>query len=256
MPSLTPHLKSPQQLNRDTLYSLRTLVARYPNYTAARIMLLHNLFVLQDPTFGQELRKAAFLIPDRRVLFDLVEAGKYKIEPEPLPASNSGNDERTLRVINKFLGKTDEATPQRHPTVANATADYASFLLSLDDALPPAEASSQMQDTTRQIVDDFLSNGAKFEVHAYADEEKTTAADPEKPKKSAKQSKPEDTPQDDNDDSFFTETLAKIYIKQGRFSKALEIISTLSANYPNKSVYFADQMRYLRKLIINENHQK
>ncbi len=54
------------------------------------------------------------------------------------------------------------------------------------------------------------------------------------------------------DDSFFTETLAKIYIKQQRYGKALEIIRKLNLKYPKKSIYFADQIRFLEKLVINE----
>ena len=57
--------------------------------------------------------------------------------------------------------------------------------------------------------------------------------------------------QEDEDDSCFTETLAKIYVKQHRYSKALEIIKKLSLNYPKKNAYFADQIRFLEKLIIN-----
>ena len=56
-----------------------------------------------------------------------------------------------------------------------------------------------------------------------------------------------------NDESYFTETLARIYIKQGRYSKALEIIRRLNLNYPKKNAYFADQIRFLEKLIINNN---
>ena len=53
------------------------------------------------------------------------------------------------------------------------------------------------------------------------------------------------------DNSFFTETLARIYIKQKRYDKALQIIKNLSLKYPEKNVYFADQIRFLEKLIIN-----
>jgi len=45
--------------------------------------------------------------------------------------------------------------------------------------------------------------------------------------------------------------LAKIYVKQQRYSKALEIIKKLSLKYPKKNAYFADQIRFLEKLIIN-----
>ena len=54
------------------------------------------------------------------------------------------------------------------------------------------------------------------------------------------------------DDSTFSESLAKIYIKQGKYSKALEIIRNISLKFPEKSIYFADQIRFLRKLVIIE----
>jgi hypothetical protein len=53
------------------------------------------------------------------------------------------------------------------------------------------------------------------------------------------------------DDSYFTETLARIYIKQRRYEKAMQIIQNLSLKYPEKNVYFADQIKFLEKLIIN-----
>ena len=51
----------------------------------------------------------------------------------------------------------------------------------------------------------------------------------------------------------FTETLAKIYLRQKKYAKALEIIKTLPLKYPEKSIYFADQIKYLEILI---NHLK
>ncbi|MDE6395422.1 MAG: tetratricopeptide repeat protein, partial [Duncaniella sp.] len=52
-------------------------------------------------------------------------------------------------------------------------------------------------------------------------------------------------------DSSLSESLAKIYIRQKRYDKAFEIIHTLSLNNPKKSAYFADQLRFLRKLMLN-----
>ncbi|HEY9551907.1 MAG TPA: tetratricopeptide repeat protein, partial [Prevotella sp.] len=60
----------------------------------------------------------------------------------------------------------------------------------------------------------------------------------------------------ENEEQYFTETLAKIYIKQGRYSKAMEIIQQLNLNYPKKNAYFADQMRFLEKLILNNKTNK
>lgn len=52
---------------------------------------------------------------------------------------------------------------------------------------------------------------------------------------------------------YFTETMAGIYIKQQKYAQALEIIRVLSAANPKKSVYFADQIRYLKLLVKLKN---
>ena len=60
---------------------------------------------------------------------------------------------------------------------------------------------------------------------------------------------------DSSGDSLLSESLAKIYIRQHRYDKALEIIQSLSLNFPEKSIYFADQIRFLKKLILNQEYK-
>ncbi|MCQ2350826.1 MAG: hypothetical protein MJ003_02505 [Paludibacteraceae bacterium] len=52
-------------------------------------------------------------------------------------------------------------------------------------------------------------------------------------------------------DSIFTESLAKVYIKQKQYSKAIRIFEKLNLKYPEKSSYFAEQIENLNKLIEN-----
>ena len=42
-------------------------------------------------------------------------------------------------------------------------------------------------------------------------------------------------------------------IKKGDYEAAIEIIKELNLNNPEKSIYFADQIRFLKKLIINRS---
>ncbi len=49
------------------------------------------------------------------------------------------------------------------------------------------------------------------------------------------------------DDSFVTETMAKIYAQQGKIEKAKKAYKLLSLKYPEKSIYFALQLKKLGK---------
>ena len=75
-------IRHPERLDHETLYELRGLVALYPYFQTARLLLLQNLYLLHDPSFNDELRNAALYITDRRVIFNLVEAGHYKLKEE------------------------------------------------------------------------------------------------------------------------------------------------------------------------------
>lgn len=53
-----------------------------------------------------------------------------------------------------------------------------------------------------------------------------------------------------------SESFARVMIKNRNYGKALEIIQAISLNNPEKSAYFADQIRFLKKLIINDNNRR
>ena len=258
-------ISHPETLNRDTLYELRTLVARYPYFQSARLLFLKNLYLLHDINFGAELRKAVLYVADRRVLFYLIEGDRYtlKSKKSPLLSSKVLEEEpsvdRTLSLIDAFLATVPEEHSQSMEL--DYTMDYTSFLMQ-DDGQAGETATETDVPKLRghELIDGFIRKSENTEMTVF---EKPASHESEESKNLADEDKPlpaepieggtasENAEESSMDDSCFTETLAKIYVKQRRYDKALEIIKKLSLNYPKKNAYFADQIRFLEKLIIN-----
>ena len=45
-----------------------------------------------------------------------------------------------------------------------------------------------------------------------------------------------------------TETLARVYLEQGKYKKAIQAYKILSLKYPEKSSFFADRIKDVEKL--------
>lgn len=251
---LTRLINHPDEMDRDTLYELRSLLALYPYFQTARLLMLQNLYLLHDPTFDEELRRAAIYITDRKVLFRLIEAAHYKLQPQKkdnaaAPSKTDGQQQasRTISLIDNFLEtipveQEENADPQRKkrkPTPADAAVDYVAYLLE-------SEENEQQEDATPQLKGQSL-------IDSFIEQDRGKIVLNETPEFVPQINEGSDEGGKDGDEGFFTETLARIYIKQGRFNKALDILHRLNAGTQQKNTYIADQIRFLEKLIINNN---
>lgn len=245
---LNKYIQHPELLDRETLYDLRSYVALYPYHQAARLLMLQNLYLLHDPTFGEELRQAAFYITDRSVLFNLVDAKHYQLGKKEAKKIEKHQD-RTDALIDGYLESLpQEVAPERkksarQPTATDATVDYMAYLMEVYEAEGDEDTTEEhVVNTEQQHADDLINNfldneGGKIILQEESTYTPHTEVELENDK-------------DELNEDYFTEGLAKIYIKQGNYSKALEIIQRLNLLFPKKSAYFADQMRFLEKIIL------
>ncbi|MBO5707471.1 MAG: tetratricopeptide repeat protein [Bacteroidaceae bacterium] len=232
------YIRQPENLDSQSLEHLRGIVEKYPYYHAARILLLKALYQMHDPSFDEQLRKAAIYVPARNTLFQMFQAPSLTPDsPTKRTARAEHTEERTKRtdsLIDNFL----DTIPQNHqntPRIVDATVDYMAYLMQMETGTSTTNAPRM---TGQEYIDDFLiKNEGRFDLE-------------DLPAGETPQGMPE--AKNDMGTGILTEAMARIYIKQGKFDKAIEIIRRISLKYPKKNRYFADQIRFLEKLIINQ----
>jgi len=274
-------LRNPSLLDRDSLDQLRAILEKYPCFTVARTLYLKNLLVLEDLHFSKELIRTAVSVPDRRRMY-------YFVEDRPMPEPVYTNERELsegegFSIIDRFLHISDSdemasEQPEQNPIGMEVEASdvevqesdresirdlldlpEADSVFSLDYTAYLSQTMTSGKEADRQepenampgqdLIDAFLSNSSEIESNPVRLQKEDpvqaaerAACEPVDDEKASATDLPDDS---------FTETLAKIYLKQKRYDKALEIFKSLSLKYPEKNVYFADQIRYLEKLINN-----
>lgn len=276
-------------MNRETLYDLRALLALYPYYQTARLLMLQNLYLLHDPSFDEELRRAAIYISDRKVIFQMVEAAHYQLKSQNSnrheAVEGKPKSDRTSSLIDHFLHsipteaeeREKEPEEKRKPTPADAAVDYVAYLMETE-----TETEHEQPSRTIALIDDFIEEGG-FKLHKDKEEEKQECEEKEEEKQESEEAdasqdtstvedgdaaskdkasdkaeasaKPADAADADSG-GIFTETLARIYIKQGKYERAYQIIDRLYKQHPQKSAFYIDQLRFLEKLMLNEKKRK
>ncbi len=234
-------IEEPDTLTTTTNEALEILVEKYPCFQTSRLLYTKYLDITHRDRFIGELATTAVLCADRRKLFYLIYKENYHkllVRPGALP---NNEKDRTEELLDSFLtslgeGETDETTID-HGTLNIISTDYFSYLGSVEENKAGDPAAGQKLQH-HDIIDAFIEKAAVEPLF-------TSFA------QGVSENDQETAPEDDTGE-FLTETLAKIYIKQKKYEQALTIIKRLSLNFPKKSIYFADQIRFLEFLIKNE----
>ncbi|GHU89034.1 hypothetical protein FACS1894155_05130 [Bacteroidia bacterium] len=240
-------MNNPGLLNDDSEKQLKSLLENYPYFQTARLLYLMNLHSGKDSEFGSELKKTACYVVDRKKMYFLVNGEQFV----PIRINRFETVENALRLessfdlIDFFLSEKTGCKEENDviPVISESksedliTTDYLSYLLS-DKVKHNNQPVVPMlhQDT----IDEFLRRDAEEPVKIRLKDDAGAVEEPVDL----------DHGMVDEDD-FFSETLAKIYVRQKKYDRALEIIRKLHLLYPEKNIYFADQIRFLEKLIIN-----
>jgi hypothetical protein len=231
-------------LTKETLPKLRQLTEDYPYFHTAKILYLKNLAILNAPNFASELKRMSIYISDRQKLFTLIEGTQYGLKIK-LKEKGPEKPDDLFSLIDSFLSfhnPPGEASPSDSSILfrPSATDDYMLWKTS-GETEENTDESNLPKLRDHDLIDKFIKE----------DEQRTPGRGLQSNDGDSSDYTPEIEQEKKTQDSYFTETLARIYTKQKRYDKALQIFKNLSLKYPEKNVYFADQIRFLEKLIIN-----
>lgn len=205
---------------------LRDALTRYPYFALPAALLLRAGAVAEADADGLRAR-VAVLTADKGSLATLASrpaddpARFYPPEPVAAPVS-------TNNAIDTFLDTYGNSSPEEEALlerlIFNPVPDYADVLAA---ECEPSDAPADEQDA---LIDAFLRKEAA-----------EPAPEPTLPEAA-------EVPAPVAEDASLSESLARIFIGQGRFESALEIIEGLAAK-DSGNPFYADQVRYLRKLV-------
>ncbi len=273
-------LNEPAILDGESLVEIKETLDVYPCFTTLRMLYLKNLLNTKDVRFSTELVRTAISVPDRRRLFLFMEDRLEECLPGFQPQQAEAGDhfsliDRYLQHASEFKEEEDtwipstdvedvqEAVSGKKVETDEVVDEFGLAGFSLNylefQQLYPKKEGDEEQPTSRlrgqELIDAFLekqqvSNPVMTgsEASEYASTEvNDSSAELDQVIEEGRVDALLDTLPEDS----FSEALAKIYLKQKRYDKALEIIKSLRLKNPEKNTYFADQIRFLEKLIIN-----
>ena len=204
------------------------------------------VYLKRNGTAGNEdlLARLAIATADRRALaLQLGEdaASLAQFYP-PAPAPETPDTDATIdRFLDTFGHTSDKEIAAISQAIFNPTPDYADVLAAQEPGPKPPATDQD------QLIDRFIAQSQE--------RERQVSQAPSQPHAEAQDVAQIAHDQVDEpiqaDDTMFSMSLAMSYVAGRKFDKALEIIEHISADNPEKSIYFADQIRFLRKLVLN-----
>lgn len=260
-------MDDPSLLNERTQGELKEILDEFPYFQTAHLLYARNLMNENNFRYSGQLKTCAIYATDRAILYHLLHPKQEKPEAEKLPELEVRVKENEPEAPALFelaeetpITETKLVTPEVRETRKRETTSF--DLISFEPGemgykLEGSETESEI--SLSELANDLRKMSVKKNQTASKEEkeeliERFIRENPiMQPRTPVTDSNEEQLPPLDEEhkesDDFITETLARIYLKQGFYQKAIKAFQRLSLKYPEKSIYFARQIEEITKLL-------
>jgi len=279
-------LENSASVTSEKTTELETVLKKYPFFQAARAIHLKGLYSKESSAYNYNLKKTAAHTIDRSVLFDFITSKDFNqdrialqikkqedflnnitvFEPQEVFGNKSIAIDEAIKMkkdesdkvmdpdlFERALAKNSEAQPIEESIEVEAPAALGTPLnfddseahsfsewLRLTSAKPierESEENVKSRDRKFELIDDFIAKSPKIK--------------PNKPANTTNIALDRTVPPE----ALMTETLARVYLEQKNYKKAIQAYKILILKNPEKSGFFADQIRAIKKLQENNTGQ-
>ena len=285
-------LANPQEITSDHQKELDLVLKKYPYFQSAMALQLKGYKNSNSFLYNDALKQTAAYTTDRNILFEYITSEHFiqdeiseviqqydesvneiKVIPEDITEQVSIDIDNQIKaelkkaeaILNpdlffrkvESIKKITEETDQVKQTLGvDKPLDFTKEdPHSFNEWLKLTKASPIVRESKKPSVKEEKELNFKLIEKFIQEKPKLIVKEKQQQKGTTKRSENENlaTPFIQTPDSLMTETLAKVYLQQKNYKKALQAYHILILKYPEKSGFFADQIRAIEKLInINE----
>ena len=285
-------LSNPQKITSGDLLELNAIIQKYPYFQSARALQLKGLKNNESFLYNDALKLTAAHTTDRDILFEYITSEKFiqnEISQTILQHDASVDEIKVIsedisEQISLEIDRQLKAEIQKADNILNPEL----FQRKVESV---ADLVENKEDKTEEILQpDKPLEFTKSDTHSFSEWLKLTKAKPIERSEEISKAATEISAQEEKDrkfelidkfiqerpkiipveitqkaeqnnaaktftqpsDSLMTETLAKVYLQQKNYKKAIQAYKILILKNPEKSGFFADQIRAIEKLINTE----
>ena len=203
-------IQEPNNLSKKEVSFLDEINREFPYFQTSRAIFLKSLSENEDIKFKKFLRSTAAYTRDRSILFEFVKKSQNQNEKV-------------------YFNKNEITTVQsEYKIIEEEIIEENSFVewLKLSN-LKPIDRTNETEK-----IDKFISEKPKLKVEVNENDSNNDKID-----------------NLSDQAGYMTETLAKLYLNQKNYEKAIQSYKILILKFPEKNSYFADQIKKIKKLI-------
>ena len=281
----TSLINNPNAVNEKQTLALEKIVAEFPYFQSARALRLKGLYNQDSFRYNYDLKTTAAYTTERSVLFDLITSDYFlainkdaylenvekikaiEVVSIEIISENSASDVRSNTLEESILTSIKQSNSVEIATEIKNDFEITAQKLEIGKPLIFSKNEKHSFQEWLQLSkinpidrsENDFSEKTKQELEAEKNKkltliDKFIEKNPKIPPLSKEAIiKDFSVPIDEDKSYLMTETLAKVYLEQKKYQKAIQAYEILILKYPEKSSFFADRILDIQNLQQNNN---